>query len=30
VVADGVWTWKQICTGATAKTPTCVKELKGA
>ena len=30
VVDDGVWTWKQICAGATARTPTCVKELKGA
>jgi D-xylose transport system substrate-binding protein len=30
VVDDGVWTWKQICSGATARTPTCVKELKGA
>jgi D-xylose transport system substrate-binding protein len=29
VVTDGVWTWKQICAGATAKTPMCVKELKG-
>jgi D-xylose transport system substrate-binding protein len=30
VVDDGVWTWKQICTGAVAQTPTCVKALKGA
>jgi D-xylose transport system substrate-binding protein len=29
VVADGVWTWQQICAGAVAQTPTCVKELKG-
>jgi D-xylose transport system substrate-binding protein len=29
VVDDGVWTWKQICSGAVAQTPTCVKELKG-
>ena len=29
VVNAGVWTWKQICAGAAAKTPTCVKELKG-
>jgi D-xylose transport system substrate-binding protein len=27
VVNNGVWTWKQICSGAAAKTPTCVKEL---
>jgi D-xylose transport system substrate-binding protein len=26
VVKDGVWTWKQICTGATAQTATCKKE----
>jgi D-xylose transport system substrate-binding protein len=30
VVSDGVWTWKQICAGAVARTPTCVKELKGS
>jgi D-xylose transport system substrate-binding protein len=30
VVDDGVWSWKQICAGATAKTPTCVKEMDGA
>jgi D-xylose transport system substrate-binding protein len=30
VVNDGVWTWKQICTGAVAQTPTCVKALKSA
>ncbi len=29
VVKAGMWTWKQICAGAAAKTPTCVKELKG-
>jgi D-xylose transport system substrate-binding protein len=29
VVDDGVWTWKQICAGATAKTPTCVKQAAG-
>ena len=29
VVSDGVWSWKQICAGAVARTPTCVKELKG-
>jgi D-xylose transport system substrate-binding protein len=29
VVDDGVWTWKQICAGAVAKTPTCVKALNG-
>jgi len=28
VVKDGVWSWKQICTGAAARTSTCVKELK--
>jgi D-xylose transport system substrate-binding protein len=27
VVDDGVWTWKQICAGPTAATPTCVKAL---
>jgi D-xylose transport system substrate-binding protein len=26
VVNDGLWTWKQICTGAAAATPTCQKE----
>jgi D-xylose transport system substrate-binding protein len=26
VVKDGVWTWKQICTGATAQTATCKKQ----
>jgi D-xylose transport system substrate-binding protein len=30
VVDDGVWTWKQICAGAAASTPTCKKELPGA
>src|SRR3954447_3577905 len=29
VVSDGVWSWKQICAGSVARTPTCVKELKG-
>jgi D-xylose transport system substrate-binding protein len=29
VVSDGVWSWKQICAGAVARTPTCVKELNG-
>ena len=27
LVKDGVWTWKQICTGATAATDTCKKEM---
>ncbi|MEY9840166.1 sugar ABC transporter substrate-binding protein [Streptacidiphilus sp. EB103A] len=26
LVKDGVWTWKQICTGPTAATATCKKE----
>jgi D-xylose transport system substrate-binding protein len=26
VVKDGVWTWKQICTGPAAATPTCQTE----
>jgi D-xylose transport system substrate-binding protein len=30
VVDDGVWTWKQICAGAVAQTPTCVKALQGS
>jgi D-xylose transport system substrate-binding protein len=30
VVTDGVWTWQQICAGAAAKTPTCVKKVKGS
>lgn len=28
VVNDGVWTWKQICTGAAAETDTCKKEAQ--
>ncbi|MFI9759835.1 sugar ABC transporter substrate-binding protein [Streptomyces sp. NPDC051963] len=27
LVKDGVWTWKQICTGPTAATETCKKEM---
>jgi D-xylose transport system substrate-binding protein len=27
LVKDGVWTWKQICTGPAAATATCKKEL---
>jgi D-xylose transport system substrate-binding protein len=26
VVKDGVWSWKQVCTGPAAATPTCQKE----